>query len=91
MLRLQQQVLVGAESLTGNLGANTLDGVVGADNMAGGEGNDTYVVDNLADVITETSTSVTQIDTVQHSRQLCLGCNEPCKPDIARRSYYRYW
>ena len=56
-----------ADSLTGNLGANTLDGGAGADNMAGGEGNDTYVVDNLADVITETSTSVTQIDTVQTS------------------------
>ena len=32
---------------------NFIDGGAGADDMAGGEGDDTYVVDNVADVISE--------------------------------------
>jgi len=32
---------------------NRLDGGAGADNMSGGMGNDTYVVDDLGDVVTE--------------------------------------
>ena len=62
-----------ADSLTGNLGANTIDGGAGADTMTGGEGNDIYVVDDAFDVINETSTSVTQIDTVQASVSYTLG------------------
>jgi Ca2+-binding RTX toxin-like protein len=42
-------------SLTGNSGDNTLDGKAGADSLAGGAGNDTYLVDSLADQITEGS------------------------------------
>jgi len=42
-------------SLTGNAGDNTLDGKAGADSMAGGAGNDTYLVDSLADQVTEGS------------------------------------
>ncbi|WP_207868329.1 calcium-binding protein, partial [Pseudomonas sp. 58(2021)] len=43
-------------TLTGNAGANILDGGLGADSLIGGLGNDTYIVDNLGDTITETST-----------------------------------
>ena len=42
-----------ANRLTGNAGNNVLDGGGGADKMIGGLGNDTYHVDNSADVITE--------------------------------------
>ncbi|PDS77016.1 M10 family metallopeptidase, partial [Rhizobium sp. L43] len=39
--------------LTGGAGADTLDGKAGADSLIGGAGNDTYIVDDLADVVTE--------------------------------------
>lgn len=39
--------------LTGNSGANLLDGRGGADAMAGGAGNDTYLVDQMGDVVVE--------------------------------------
>ena len=45
-----------ANVITGNSGNNTLDGgvnVTGADTLIGGTGNDTYVVDNAGDVVTE--------------------------------------
>lgn len=43
----------GVNSMTGNANNNVLNGGAGADTMAGGLGNDTYVVDNVADVVTE--------------------------------------
>ncbi|HEY8085745.1 MAG TPA: calcium-binding protein, partial [Methylophilaceae bacterium] len=36
-------------------GNDTLDGGAGADTMSGGAGNDTYVVDNVGDIVSETS------------------------------------
>ena len=45
----------GNDSLTGNDANNILDGGAGADTMAGGLGNDGYVVDPAADVVTETA------------------------------------
>lgn len=42
-----------ANALTGNTGANRLDGGFGADAMAGGTSDDTYVVDNVGDVVRE--------------------------------------
>ncbi|HEY8260713.1 MAG TPA: calcium-binding protein, partial [Methylosinus sp.] len=45
--------LAGNDSLTGNAGNDTLDGGLDADSMAGGAGNDTYVVDNVGDIVTE--------------------------------------
>ncbi len=42
-----------ANILTGNAGNNRLDGGAGIDKMAGGLGDDTYVVDNAKDVVTE--------------------------------------
>jgi Ca2+-binding RTX toxin-like protein len=46
--------LGGSDTLTGNDGADTLDGGSGADLMAGGTGNDSYLVDNAKDVVSET-------------------------------------
>lgn len=46
-----------ANVLMGNDGANVLDGKAGADVMKGGAGNDTYVVDNSADQVEETTTT----------------------------------
>jgi Ca2+-binding RTX toxin-like protein len=50
-----------ANHLTGNAGNNVLDGGAGADRMAGGLGNDTYYVDNSADVVTETAGNGTDL------------------------------
>ncbi len=46
---------VGVNTLIGNAGNNVLDGGAGMDNdiMIGGLGDDTYIVDNLGDVVTE--------------------------------------
>jgi Ca2+-binding RTX toxin-like protein len=62
-------------TLAGNAAANVLDGSTGADTMIGGLGNDTYIVDNAADVVKETSTLITEIDTVQSSITYTLGSN----------------
>lgn len=42
-----------ANVLTGGIGADRLDGLGGTDLMKGGAGNDTYVVDNIGDVVVE--------------------------------------
>ncbi len=42
-----------ANLITGGTGADRLEGRGGADTLVGGAGNDTYVVDNVADVVTE--------------------------------------
>lgn len=42
-----------ANGVQGNAAANLLDGGAGADLLAGGLGDDIYVVDNLADLVTE--------------------------------------
>jgi len=42
------------DNLTGNSAANQLDGGAGADALRGAAGNDTYIVDNTGDIITET-------------------------------------
>ncbi|MFL6675370.1 MAG: VCBS domain-containing protein [Massilia sp.] len=43
----------GNDTLVGNAGDDVLDGGTGADNLQGGVGNDTYVVDNAGDSVTE--------------------------------------
>jgi Ca2+-binding RTX toxin-like protein len=43
----------GDDNAFGNGGNDTLDGGVGADRLTGGTGDDTYVVDDLGDVVTE--------------------------------------
>jgi Ca2+-binding RTX toxin-like protein len=59
--------------LTGNSLDNMLDGGLGADTMAGGGGNDTYVVDNVADIVTEYTNE--GIDTVEAKFNYSLGVN----------------
>lgn len=49
-------------TLTGNTGDNILDGAAGADSMVGGAGDDTYLVDNVGDVVVENASE--GIDTV---------------------------
>ena len=61
--------------INGNAGANTLDGGSGIDTLMGGAGNDTYVVDNLKDVVSETSALASEIDTVRSSVSWTLGAN----------------
>lgn len=62
-----------ANHLTGNAGHNLLDGGVGADSMSGGLGDDTYVVDNVGDVIQEDAGAGN--DTVLASVNWSLGAN----------------
>jgi Ca2+-binding RTX toxin-like protein len=62
-------------TLKGSAGNNVLDGGAGADFMAGDTGNDTYIVDNIGDVVSETSTLASEIDTVQSSVTFNLGAN----------------
>jgi len=61
--------------ITGNVGDNILDGGEGIDILIGGLGNDTYVVDNVRDVIIETSRLLGEIDTVRASVNWTLGVN----------------
>jgi Ca2+-binding RTX toxin-like protein len=51
----------GVNVITGNTGDNTLDGDAGADRLYGGAGNDTYVIDDLGDIVADGSGT----DTVQ--------------------------
>eukprot|EP01031_Cornospumella_fuschlensis_P022412 gene22412-27377_t len=44
-----------SNTITGNAGDNVLDGGLGADTLIGGAGNDSYVVDNAADVVSEST------------------------------------
>ena len=62
-----------ANRLRGNSGANRLDGFWGADDMAGGAGNDTYVVDNFGDLVTELANEGT--DTVEVSETYFTNSN----------------
>ncbi len=47
--------LAGNDQLNGLAGSDWLDGGAGVDTMKGGAGDDTYIVDNAADVVTESS------------------------------------
>jgi trimeric autotransporter adhesin len=62
-------------TLSGANGNDTLDGAAGDDTMKGAEGSDTYIVDKApdtlsgatGDVVTETGSIVTEVDTVKSS------------------------
>lgn len=53
--------------LQGNAASNVIDGSSGADVMVGVEGNDTYYIDNLNDVVDESSSATNDTDTVRSS------------------------
>jgi len=53
----------GNDTLVGGSGNDTLDGGTGVDMMYGGGGDDTYIVDNVGDVVTENTNAGT--DTVE--------------------------
>ena len=60
-------------TLTGNSADNILNGAMGADTMIGGGGNDTYVVDDIGDVVVENVGE--GIDTVESSLTYILPDN----------------
>jgi hypothetical protein len=66
----------GDDILYGGAGNDLLDGGPGADVMYGGSGDDLYRVDNLADVVSETTTAGVDdggIDTVESTITYSLG------------------
>jgi Ca2+-binding RTX toxin-like protein len=63
----------GVNILTGNSGNNRLDGQGAADTMAGGLGDDTYFVDNTADIVDERASQ--GIDTVNSTVSYVLTGN----------------
>jgi len=50
-----------SEVILGYAGNDTLDGGAGADTLAAGTGNDTYIVDNIGDIVTESSDEGTDL------------------------------
>lgn len=56
-----------ANRIIGNSAGNIIDGGAGADDLAGGAGDDTYIVDNVLDSVTENSGAGSGIDTVRTS------------------------
>ncbi|HEY9693822.1 MAG TPA: hypothetical protein V6D15_16575 [Oculatellaceae cyanobacterium] len=66
------QGLAGNDSLTGLDGNDTLEGGIGIDTLKGGNGNDTYVVDDIADVVSETDANG-GTDTINSSIDWTLG------------------
>lgn len=63
----------GNDTITGNNRANLLDGGAGADSMNGGKGNDTYLVDDIGDVVREAANG--GFDTVYASVSWKLPAN----------------
>jgi Ca2+-binding RTX toxin-like protein len=76
----------GVDDLNGGLGDDLLDGGLGADRMAGGQGNDIYIVDNVADKITENAGEGT--DTVRTTlATYTLGSNLEILEYVGTKSF----
>ena len=58
-------------TLTGNAGNNTLDGGAGADIMQGGAGNDSFIVDDIGDKVSDTLGNDTVLSSVEYT--LAIG------------------
>lgn len=69
------QGLGGNDKLSSLAGNDSLNGGFGADTMQGGLGNDTYHVDNARDMVIESSTLKTEIDTVYSEVSYSLSDN----------------
>jgi Ca2+-binding RTX toxin-like protein len=63
----------GNDFLNGDYGNDVLSGGIGSDRMIGGIGNDIYYVDSSTDIVTETSTLASEIDTVFSSINYSLS------------------
>ncbi len=63
----------GSDQLLGGTGNDYLDGGTGIDQMEGGAGNDTYIIDDSADVVTEGSNAGT--DAVQTTASYTLSAH----------------
>ena len=63
----------GNNSINGSSGNDTLDGGAGSDTLIGGSGDTTFIVDSLADVVSDTSSTGT--NTVISSVTFTLGAN----------------
>ncbi len=64
-----------SNKLAGQAGSDTLNGGSGADTLVGGSGNDFYIVDSVGDVVQETSTTGSEIDTVRTFISYSMGIN----------------
>jgi VCBS repeat-containing protein len=65
--------LAGNDTLAGGAGIDVLDGGSGADDLQGGLGDDTYIVDQDGDLVTEAANA--GIDTVKSDISYSLGDN----------------
>ena len=72
----------GSDSLEGGLGNDTLDGGTGIDDLNGGAGNDTYVIDQEADLIYESSGNDTVKYNIATSVAKVLTIGSPLFTDI---------
>ena len=73
-----------ANTLTGNAAANVLDGGAGIDRMEGKDGNDTYCVDSVDDMVIEGAEQGTQ-DRILTSINYTLAANQDI--EVLRVSY----
>ena len=67
-----------ADTLIGNQWANVLDGLAGGDTMSGGDGSDSYYVDDIDDIVSETNATASTggTDTVySYLAAYTLGAN----------------